>query len=558
MSDKITRRQALKGATGASISLLLPAACDSTGVMTQSDSKVFSHGVASGDPDQSSVVIWTRVSVTTEDAPCNWFVASDAGFKNIVAKGQVIANNKRDFTVKVLVENLSAGQEYFYRFDANGASSMVGQTKTLESGHLEDLTLAVATCSNYSFGYFNAYESIANDGDIDLVIHLGDYIYEHGVDGYGGDVGKKIGRNHSPAHEILTLSDYRQRHAQQKSDQGSLAMHARHPIIVIWDDHETANNPWTGGAQNHQAEEGKWSERREASLQAYYEWLPIRDPKVVSDRVNFWRHYKFGDLASIITLESRHTGRSKQIEYSEHLPQIRNAAEAETFLNEVVGAENRNMLSDDMKQFLQTELSESVSSNRRWRILGNQSIMAKSTSPSLDEPIFDSLRETLTGYIASTLKGRTRLGELNLPDDLDAWDGYPRAREELYQISKNAGAEDLLVLSGDSHSFWANALYDSDNQSMGLELGSTGISSPRSLLSLGEQGIERFDKINMEHNKEIVWSDGRHRGYIRLTINHEGAHADFIAVSNVESRDFSAKTIHSVDIAQHKGKLQYE
>ena len=434
---------------------------------------------------------------------------------------------------------------------------MIGQTQTLPTGHVEELVLAIATCSNYPFGYFNAYESIANDSEIDLVIHLGDYIYEYGTDGYGGETGKRIGRNHHPSHETLTLEDYRQRHAQYKSDQGSLAMHARHPIIVIWDDHESANNPWTGGAQNHQSEEGAWTDRRKASLQAYYEWLPIRDPANDKDRENYWRHFKFGDLASIITLESRHTGRSKQIEYSEHIEDLNNKDNAQKFLKDVIGAKNRNMLSEEMKEFLTTELNESVNSQRRWRIIGSQSIMAKSTSPILNEPIFDTLRKKLKGRIASTLESRTRLGELDLPDDLDAWDGYPQAREEFYQISKAAKAQDLLVLSGDSHSFWANSLYDDENLPMGLELGSTGISSPRSLLSLGEEGLKRFDELNAKHNEEIVWSDGRHRGYIRLHIKPDGGKADFIAISNVESRNYSSQIIHSVEIAQTNGNLQY-
>jgi alkaline phosphatase D len=215
------------------------------------------------------------------------------------------------------------------------------------------------------------------------------------------------------------------------------------------------------------------------------------------------------------------------------------------------------MLSEEMKDFLTTELNESVNSQRRWRIIGSQSIMAKSTSPILNEPIFDSLKKKLEGRIASTLESRIRLGELNLPDDLDAWDGYPQAREEFYQISKAANAQDLLVLSGDSHSFWANSLYDDKKLPMGLELGSTGISSPRSLLSLGEEGLKRFDELNAKHNEEIVWSDGRHRGYIRLHIKHDGGKADFIAISDVESRNYSSKIIHSVEIAQNDGKLQY-
>ena len=210
-----------------------------------------------------------------------------------------------------------------------------------------------------------------------------------------------------------------------------------------------------------------------------------------------------------------------------------------------------------MEAFLRTELDESVRAGRRWRIIGNQSVMAKSIFPKLDEPLFDKLRNELDDSAKETLKNLTRLGELDLPGDLDSWEGYPAARERFYQIAKDAGARDLLVLAGDSHSYWANALYDDNDDSMGLELGSTGISSPRSLLSLGEDGLKRFDELTAEHNKEIVWTDGRHRGYIRLQIDHDGGRADFVTVSDVESRHYSTRTVKSLKISNSKGGLSF-
>ena len=144
-----------------------------------------------------------------------------------------------------------------------------------------------------------------------------------------------------------------------------------------------------------------------------------------------------------------------------------------------------------------------------------------------------------------------------MPDDLDSWNGYPVARERFYDIAKDAGARDLLVLSGDSHSFWANALHDAKGEAMGLELGSTGISSPRSIMELGLSGMQRYDKLNAAHNTEIVWSAGQYRGYIRLVIKHDGAHADFISVSDVESRNYDTRTVHSLDIKKSAGILHY-
>jgi alkaline phosphatase D len=555
MTRKFTRREAL---IGVSSTLLLPAACSQTDDAPGATSDAtYLHGIASGDPDTTSVVIWTRASNVAQQTDVEWRVATDSDFGHVVARGHYKTDASRDYTVKVVVDSLSPGQEYFYQFEVDGIRSPTGQTKTLPVGHVDRLVLAVATCSNYPFGYFNCYEVIANDPTIDLVVHLGDYIYEYGQDGYGGETGRRIGRNHQPPHEALTLADYRQRHAQYKTDTGSKAMHARHPLVVIWDDHESANNPWMGGAQNHQDGEGDWGTRRADSLRAFFEWMPVRDPRSGNAREEYWRHYKFGDLASLITLESRHTGRSKQIDINDYLDDINNKADAQAFVDTVVGAPDRKLLSGPMEQFLADELAESVRMNRRWRVIGNASVMAKRTAPNLDDPFFATLRNELVDGAANMLDNLTRVGSLGLPVDLDAWNGYPAARERFYQISKDAGSRDLLVLAGDSHSYWQNELYDASGVSMGVELGSTGITSPRSLLSLGQEGLRNFDELNAASNKEVVWTEGRYRGFIRLEIDHDRAHADFVTVTDVESRNYNTQIVHSVDVESDGGTLQY-
>ena len=555
MTNRLTRRQALLGVTS---TLLLPAACSQTPFLRSQAEAVFAHGVASGDPDSTSVVIWTRVSGSKQPVTVDWFVAKDPEMLSVVADGQFATSAERDYTVKPVVEGLHPGEQYFYQFVVNDTPSPVGWTKTLPVGHVERLVLAIATCSNYPFGWFNAYEVIANDDDVDLVVHLGDYIYEYRVrGGYGGDTGRRIGRNHRPGHETVSLEDYRTRHAQYKTDPGSLAMHARHPLIAIWDDHESANNPWMEGAENHQLNEGEWGERRAASMQAYYEWMPIRDPGPGGTWEQYWRHFKFGDLASVITLESRHTGRSEQITWGGRLDKFKDAAEVSEFYGTVVGAPERDMLSVEMERFLGNELFESRQAGRRWRIIGNQSIMARMKMPKLDNPWFDTLRDRLQGSAKSLLDDLTKLGGLEAYGDLDAWDGYPAARERLYQLAKNAGVTDLLVVSGDSHSFWANALYDDEGQSMGVELGSTGITSPRSLQVIGDEGLSRWEELAMAENEEIVWAEGHYRGFIRLDVTHDGAHADFIAVTNIESRDYESRIVHSMDIASSDGTLRY-
>ncbi len=554
MSRKLTRRQALFAASSV---LLLPSACSQMVTSQNRSDTVFAHGVASGDPDQSSVVIWTRLSGAGGSVVVDWTVASDADFRNVIVRGQHLTDQERDYTVKIVANGLTPGREYFYQFTYQNSTSPIGRTRTLPDGHVRQLVFAVVTCSNYPFGHFNAYAAIADDSSIDVVLHLGDYIYEYGENGFGGEAGRRNGRNHMPRHETVTLDDYRKRHAQYKSDPGSRSMHARHPLIVIWDDHETANNPWMGGARNHQTDEGSWLTRRAASLQAYYEWLPIREPAEGRAPQEYWRHYKFGDLISLITLESRHTGRSQQINYSEHLQELETRAQAQEFLQAVIGAPNRSMLSQELESFLRFEIAESVRAGRRWRLIANQSVMAKSIVPVLNDPVFERLRDGLVGEGADILSRLTRLGELGLPEDMDTWDGYPVARERFYQIAKDAGARDLLVLSGDSHSYWANSLFDAAGQSMGLELGATGVSSPRSLLALGEESLRCFDELNAANNREIEWADGRHLGFIRLQIDHQGVHADYVRVATVASSRYTAQTIHSVDIVQANGRLHY-
>ena len=551
MPISISRRQAL---IGFSSTLLVPAACGRSGPDSL-PGNVFAHSVASGDPDRTSVVIWTRVS--GYDAPVNvdWFVATDHEFNDVAAKGQVATGSERDYTVKAVVEGLSPGQSYFYRFVAEGEASPVGQTKTLADGHLERLVIAVASCSNYPFGYFNAYEAIANDPDVDVVAHLGDYIYEYPEGGYGGGTGKRIGRLHKPRHETKTLDDYRVRHAQYKSDAGSRAMHARHPLIVIWDDHESANNPWMEGAENHQAGEGNWFRRRADSLQAFFEWMPVRDPEPGQPPENYWRHYRFGDLVSLVTLESRHTGRSEQIYWGD-LMRFESAEATEAYYRDVIGAEHRNFLSGEMEAFLSASLRESVEANRRWRVIGNQSVMARVRIPPLDDPYFARLRSVLDTAGQRSLDNLSRMGKLGAVSDLDAWSGYPAARERFFQVAKEAGVHDLLVISGDSHKYWANALYDDQGQGMGVELGTTGITSPEGL-GLGMDGLARYDEAVAAANREVVWTDGRHRGFIRLEVDHDGARADFVKVTNVETRDYETRVVYTANIANENGALSY-
>lgn len=551
MSDKITRRTAL---IGMSSSLLLPTACSVT--PTGSTNETFRHGVASGDPRTNSVVIWTRVSGYSAPIAVDWWVATDEDFSNVVAFGRRPTDATSDYTVKIVAPFLTPGTKYFYRFAAGDAASPVGRTMTLPNGGLDELGIAVTSCSNYQFGFFNVYEAIAADDDVDVVVHLGDYIYEYDIDTYGGPIGQRIGRMHEPKHEMVTLDDYRRRHAQYKADAGSLAMHARHPLIPTWDDHESTNDPWTGGAQNHQPEEGSWQQRRAASLQAYYEWMPVRDPVPGRSRAKLWRHFEFGDLASIITLESRHTARSKQIRINQD--ELADAADARRFYEQVVGDPNRRLLSAELEQFLERELADSVRTGKRWRIIANQTILANVVAPRLlTDAQVKAATDGMSESASDLLGWLDNFGKLELAANMDAWDGYPAARERLYRIAEDARARDLLVITGDTHMFWQNRLLDGSGQSMGVELGTSAVTSPRGFYELGDVTARRFDELTALRNSSVDWVDGSSRGYVRLTLGRERARADYIGISNIESRNYAVTPIRSVGIRHVDGSLDY-
>jgi len=548
----VTRRKVLSGLAA---TLLLPAGLHLRAENIAPEG-AFMHGVASGDPDQTSVVLWTRLTVAGGSAGCRWELAADSDFRQVLRGGQVSTGAERDYTVKVLVAGLAPGQTYYYRFLQGNTASPTGRTRTLPAASLESLGLAVASCSNMPFGYFNAYEAIALDPAVEYVLHLGDYLYEYAADGYGARTGEQLGRQPNPPHEMVSLDDYRLRHAQYKADPQSQLMHAAHPLIPLWDDHESTNNPWQGGAENHQPDtEGSWVERRRVSLRAWYEWMPVRDPAPAQDPAAYWRHFRFGDLASLVTLETRHTGRVKQIDYDREALASMDVHAAQRFLAEVVGAPGRDMLARPMEDFAAAALAESVSSQRPWRLIGNQIPMARTLAPRLDAADLKYLQERLSESSLERARYFARLGELGLPLYLDPWDGYPRAREAFYQRCRAAGVTDLVVLTGDSHSFWHNRLHDAEGTPMGVELGTTAISSPGDFLEFGVEGAQLMDQRLMAANPEVEWTEGIHNGYLRLRITRDALHADFIGVSNILSRHYTTILLREVILRRENGLL---
>ena len=555
----ITRRAALSSglAMGAASCATAPKLTPYVAV-SEAATGLFRHGVASGDPAATSVVLWTRISPAEEGsrALVAWEIAGDEGFETVVASGETATGVSRDWTVKTLAEGLTPGTSYYFRFRIGPAVSSVGRTKTLPAGAVEKARFAVMSCTNYPFGYFNVYDLVARRDDIDAVIHLGDYIYEYGHDGYGGDAGAALGRPHEPANECLTLSDYRLRHAQYKADPATPAMHARHPLIAIWDDHETSNDSWKDGAQNHDpASEGDWQARRRAALQAYYEWMPVREPAMAPEA--FFRSFSYGDLLTIAAIETRLMARAKQFEYSDIIPTLETLEDVENFRNNILWDETREMLGAAQLDYVDRTLRASVASGQPWRLIANQVIMAKMTSPDLTEYVTE---EDIISLEQQWDQARAfvKSSSLGLPVNLDAWDGYPAARERFYDVVRNAEATGMIVVTGDTHTWWANDLVDRHGGHMGVELGTHSVTSPSPYRKefLGGKGADYALLTNRE-NKDIRFLSGEFHGYIDLTITREAARAEFIAVDTIESRNYNAFTHAAFDIAKTAGDAKF-
>ena len=475
---RLGRRDVLKGAAVLVAPFaalpLAPALILTSGGCSPSEdpppARLFKHGVASGDPLADGVILWTRI---TTDAPVDvtWEVAEDPAMMKRVANGTFHTDAERDYTVKVDVRGLMPGRTYYYQFHALDDVSMVARTRTLPSGPTERLRLALVSCASFAHGYFHGYQAVAGQADLDAVIHLGDYVYEYGSLEYG-DV-----RPYEPEHECLTLADYRMRHSLYKRDQDVQAVHRQHVFITIWDDHEVANDGYDLGAENHtEGSEGAWLDRKAAALRVYKEWMPIREQP--DGRI--FRKLSFGDLADLTLLDTRYWKRTKQA-------------------GGILGAPpapdpTRTLLGDDQAAWMENELKTSKAT---WQLLGQQVMVGN--------------------LILETGKQLA---------NLDQWHGYPESRKRLLDFFKTSGVKNVVVLTGDIHSSWANEIVNNPTDtveydpatgrgSLAVEIVTPGISSPGvPALFLG-----LVDKAR-PLNPHIRWMELTKRGFVILDVTH--------------------------------------
>jgi alkaline phosphatase D len=455
------------------------------------------------------VLLWTRITsgLAQESVTVSWVVATDPDLTQLVDQGETTTGPERDFTVKVLAQGLSPSTTYYYRFVALGKASKVGRTRTLPVGEVERLRLGIVSCANWPSGFFNTYALLAQREDLDAILHLGDYVYEYANGEYGDGSLLTPQRIPMPNREIVSLSDYRVRHAQYKTDPDLQECHRQHPFIAIWDDHEFADNAFRDGAENHQPEtEGSWADRKAAAQQAYFEWMPIRGQRV-------YRRFQFGDLMDLILLDTRLIGRDKQA----------SGPDDKLTLDDP----NRSLLGSDQEQWLFQQLRQSQERGATWRILGQQVMFGQLQVPPGDPILLPIDQRPL------------------LTLNVDQWDGYAPARDRVVKEIQDIGTTNLVVLTGDIHSSWGQELstdpydpavynpQDPNRVSLGVEFVCPGITSP----GIPDANAARLaEAAALRTQPHLSFANFEKRGYILLDIDDSQTQAEWYFMDTITER----------------------
>ncbi|MFI6806063.1 alkaline phosphatase D family protein [Streptomyces luteogriseus] len=483
----------------------------------------FLHGVASGDPLPDGILLWTRVTPVPEaipgsgagpDTEVSWVVARDKAFSTVVAKGSTTATAASDHTVKADIRGLRPATDYWFRFSAGGTDSPAARTRTAPANDaaVPGLRFGVVSCANWEAGYFSPYRHLSARGDLDAWLHLGDYIYEYGTGEYG--TRDKVVRPHAPTHEIVTLADYRIRHARYKTDPDLQALHATAPVVAIWDDHEFANDAWSGGAENHtEGVEGAWSARQAAAKQAYFEWMPVR-PAIAGTT---YRRLRFGKLADLSLLDLR-SFRSQQVKVG----------------NGEVDDPDRTLTGRAQLDWLKAGLK---SSDTTWRLVGNSVMISPFAVGSLSADLLKPLAKLLG------------LPQEGLALNTDQWDGYTDDRREILAHLRTNAIRNTVFLTGDIHMAWANDVpVDAGtyplSPSAATEFVVTSVTSDNldDIVKVPEGTVSAVaSPVIRAANRHVHWVDTDRHGFGVLDITAERAQMDFYVISDRAKRDATAK-----------------
>ncbi len=547
----------------------------------------FTHGVASGDPLQTAVVLWTRAAPTEPGSiDVEWEVAETEDFAFVTHRGITGTDQYRDYTVKVDVTGLAPGHVYYYRFRAGDALSPVGRTRTFPASGTRPFKLAVMCCASIGSGFFNVYRHCADRDDIDVVLQIGDYIYEYATWEMTPEEQAKGMRRAMPVHEIVTVADYRLRYGSHRLDPDLQEIHRRHPMIPIWDDHEIANNAYATGAENHNLSEGPWEMRKAAAVQAYFEWMPVR-PLVPDTKGRLFRSFDVGDVASIIMIDTRLYGREKvpglESEFMRYLsldadsggwpipfdatqdpPVAKRELAADVqgdperlppgyvfipdynrFTAEVLAGE-RTIMGPEQEAWLSETLKASKARGLPWQILGQQTIVATMTlvdrTPYLRSPA-DNVRFSQ----GPALPDQTR------PFALDTFGGgYHRARQRLLTVLRE-NANNTIIFSGDLHNAWGFKHFDEDGVTLrAVEVTTASTTQPGMESFLGTQPIP-YARAMMERNPHLIYAELGSRGYAVLNVASEAVTVEWMFVDTIKSKKFTGRVGKRLTIAANSG-----
>ncbi|KAL8713113.1 MAG: hypothetical protein Q9220_002634 [cf. Caloplaca sp. 1 TL-2023] len=513
----------------------------------------FTHGVASGDPYPNSVILWTRCAPMLDDvksnttvsgyvqlynpvpiygsanetgppstAPVclNYKVSKDKSLASTAASGTVYTSSDADYTVKVEASGLSPYTQYYYQFSVCGSSnvtSALGRTKTTPAASdlVTKIGLAIYSCSNFPFGFFNAYGNPARKDSVDYVIHLGDYIYEYANGDYG--YGQSIGRIPLPDRQIYTLYDYRKRLATYRTDKDLLLSHQQFPWIPVWDDHEVADNTYRDGSSELNNTEASFikdggvsvDQRKMNAVRAYFEWMPIRQVEM-DDNLRIWRSFSIGSLLDLVMLDTRQYDRSiTDLYWNTH------------YINQISDDAGRSMMGSRQENWFFNQLISSKQRGAAWRVIGSQTV-------------FSRINESIA------------YGNVD-PFDFDAWDGYKSNRNRTFQTLYDNNIGNNIVVSGDSHANWVSDLvwldhtpYDpsTGGGSIGVEFAGSAVSSPSPAgQNISIAAANLASKALIAANRELQWSELYYRGYFELHISQESVNASYFGLPTVVNRN---------------------
>ncbi|UII27202.1 alkaline phosphatase D family protein [Fulvivirga maritima] len=537
---------------------------DNTPPFTPEGNPGFFEGVASFDPAQDRVVLWSRYTPATNETGTPTIildVATDADFEIVVASETVEVDAGSDNTIYVDVSNLSSNTRYYYRFrnEMTATASVIGETKTLPAaGEASQINLAVMSCANFQAGLFNVYGAVAQS-EADVVVHLGDYIYEYPAGGYGSsELTTQLGREHEPTGEIIELDDYRARYRQYRRDPQLQEAHRLKPFICVWDDHEIANDAYTDGAENHQDDEGSFEVRKSNAIQAWAEYLPAR----VSDNAKIYRSFDMGGIVNLLMLDTRIIGRNKQLSYADYF--TLSGLDSEAFLADWMDSD-RTILGAEQLSWLTGQLA---GSGATWQVLGSQVLMGKVyipvelllitaeiTASGVTPELYANYNTLVTQLV--TIKSRMLQNdpsltaeeiakvETVLPYNLDAWDGYPAEREIVYAA---AAGKKLISVAGDTHNAWHLDLTDAQGNKVGAEFATSSVSSPgfEGIFGTDPAIIDPFEQSLQLLIKDLQYLNASDRGYVMASFTPSEANSEWRFVSTLATENTSTTTDHTV------------